>query len=74
MRHRPIVPKGIIGALSCALSADVQALFHDSIAKWVVLNSKRAVTVLNPYRLGHHKLFTPKQGHPAHAKPAHAKT
>ena len=45
-----------------------QAAFHHSIAKYVVLNSKRAVTVLHPYRLGHHKTFTPKQGHPAHAK------
>ncbi len=47
-----------------------QAAFHNSVAKWVVLNSKRAVTVLHPYRLGHHKTFTPKQGHPAHAKVA----
>ena len=43
-----------------------QAIFHNSVAKWVVLNSRRAVTVLNPYRLGHHKMFAPRQRHPAH--------
>jgi hypothetical protein len=45
-----------------------QAAFHTSIARWVVLNSKRAVTVLHPYRLGHHKSFKPKQTFPGHAK------
>jgi len=47
--------------------AVLQAAFHTSIAKWIVLNSKRAVTVLNPYRLGHHKGVA-KNTHPAHAK------
>ncbi|KAK9906825.1 hypothetical protein WJX75_008678 [Coccomyxa subellipsoidea] len=45
----------------------VEAAFHSSIAKWIVLNSKRAVTVLNPYRLGHVK-GSGRSGHPAHAK------
>ena len=43
----------------------LQAAFHSSIAKWLVLNSKRAVTVLHPNRIGHHKAFVLKHGHPA---------
>ncbi|CAL8462436.1 g1969 [Coccomyxa elongata] len=47
----------------------VEAAFHTSIAKWLVLNSKRAVTVLHPYRLGHSgKASTGKSIHPAHIK------
>lgn len=50
--------------LKVSVMCNLQAAFHTSIAKWIVLNSKRAVTVLHPYRLGHKG----KSVHPAHAK------
>ena len=45
----------------------LQGGFLNSVAKWVVLNSQRVVTVLHPYRLGHKKPYATNQTHPAHA-------
>ena len=44
-----------------------QGAFLNSVAKWVVLNSQRVVTVLHPYRLGHKKPYATNETHPAHA-------
>ena len=58
---------------NCELATDngfgtnVQGGFHNSVAKWVVLNSQRVVTVLHPYRLGHKKPYATHEAHPAHA-------
>ncbi|CAL5227724.1 g10737 [Coccomyxa viridis] len=41
--------------------------FLNSVAKWVVMNSQRVVTVLHPYRLGHKKPYATNETHPAHA-------
>jgi len=44
-----------------------EGAFLTSVAKWVVLNSQRVVTVLHPYRLGHKKPYATHESHPTHA-------